>query len=247
MRVDVDITGIAEVQRRLGSLGRQASFAARQTLNDAAFRVNGRIKREMKARFQGGATAYTLRSFNVTKATRENLESSVLLRRDTRGGTSPMRVLRHLFTGGRRDWKIFEGRLRAAGAIPPGFQAVPGSGMKLDARGNMRRSQLREVLGGLRTGLQVVKRIGGNPKGVGYFVLMQRHGKLLPGLYQRIYTGRWVGSRGAAGSRVVPMLVYVPRGTWRQHIDLRAIARQELRDFVAEFRRHLGKAIRTAR
>lgn len=246
--ISIHITGIEQVRAQLGEAAKQAAFAASKALNNAVFGINAKIKTEMQGAFQGGATPYTLRAFKIEKATKSKLTASVMLRADGQGGTAHSKTLSHLFTGGTRQWKKFEGVVRAAGAMPAGTIAVPGRGIKLDARGNMSRAQLRELLGALRTGLQVVRRSGGGKqaKAIGYFVLPQRYGKLLPGIYKRTATGGWVGG-GKSSSGITPMLVFVPMGTWRRYINLDAIAQQQLRSFVSDFNNELRQALATAR
>lgn len=246
----IQITGIDQVRAQLGSAAKQASFAASKALNNAAFGINKQIKADMQGAFAGGATPYTLRAFNVTKATKQNLQATVMLRTDSQGGTPHSQTLAHLFTGGSRQWKKFEGLIRASGAMPAGSIAVPGKGMRLDARGNMSRAQITELLGALRTGMQVVRTAGRGKqvKAVGYFVLPKRHGKLLPGIYKRLTTGGWVsGGTQTAASGLQPMVVFVPMGTWRKYINLDAIAQQQLRGFVADFNAQLQQALATAK
>lgn len=244
----IQITGIEAVRAQLANAGKQANFAVQRALNNAAFGINAKIKTEMQAAFQGGATPYTLRAFKVEKATRANLQAAVMLRTDAQGGTPHSQTIGHLFTGGSRQWKKFEGLIRATGAMPAGSIAVPGSGIKLDARGNLNRAQVRELLGALRTGLQTVrnKNRGKTQQAVGYFVLPRRQGKLLPGIYKRTTTGGWVGG-GKASSGITPMLVFVPMGTWRKYISLDAIAQAQLRGFVADFNTQLRQALATAK
>lgn len=242
----IQITGIDQVRAQLAAAGKQATFAASKALNNAAFAINKQIKADMQGAFQGGATPYTLRAFNVTKATKDNLVATVALRTDAQGGAPHSQTLAHLFTGGSRQWKKFEGLIRVAGAMPAGSIAVPGAGIKLDARGNMDRRQIKELLGALRTGMQVVRRKGKQQQATGYFVLPQRHGKLMPGIYKRTTTGGWVGG-GKSSSGLTPMLVFVPMGTWRKYINLDAIAQQQLRGFVADFNTQLRQALATAK
>lgn len=245
----IQITGIEAVRAQLGALGKQATFAASKALNNAAFAINGQIKADMQGAFAGGATPYTLRAFQVTKATKQNLQATVMLRTDAQGGTPHSQTLAHLFTGGSRQWKKFEGLIRASGAMPSGSIAVPGAGIRLDARGNMSKAQITELLGALRTGLQVVRGGRGKkqPTATGYFVLPRRHGKLLPGIYKRTTTGGWVGGSGKASSGLTPMLVFVPMGTWRKYINLDAIAQKQLTGFVADFNAQLRQALATAK
>lgn len=107
MDVQVVITGLDDIQRNLGSAGKQVAFAASRALNTTAFAVNGRIKDELQRRVQGGATPYTLRAFRVEKSTKQNLTALVALRTDrpggeAGGGTPYDQALAHLFTGGVR-------------------------------------------------------------------------------------------------------------------------------------------------
>ena len=248
--ISIQVTGIDQVRAQLSAAGKQAAFAASKALNNAAFGINAKIKTEMQGAFQGGATKYTLAAFKVEKATKANLSATVMLRKDSEGGTPRSDTLGHLFTGGNRRWKKVEGLIRAAGAMPRGTIAVPGKGIKLDARGNMSKAQITEILRGLETGMQRLNKSERDKsrKAIGYFVLPQRQGKLLPGIYKRVSTGGWV-SNGAkkASSGLTPMLVFVPMGTWRKYISLDAIAQQQLRGFVADFNNELRQALATAR
>jgi hypothetical protein len=245
----IQINGIDQVRAQLGTAGKQAAFAAKNALNNAAFAINKQIKADMQGAFQGGATAYTLRAFQVHKASKQRLEASVMLRTDSQGGKSHSQTLGHLFTGGSRQWKKFEGLIRALGAMPAGTIAVPGEGIKLDSRGNMSRTQLREILGALRSGMAVVR--GGRGKNpamaVGYFILPKKTGRIkYPGIYKRTTTGGWVGD-GDANSKLMPMVVFLPMGTWRRYINLEAIAQQQLRGFVADFNAQLREALKNAK
>ena len=242
----INITGIDAVRAQLAAAGKQATFAARQALNNAAFAVNKQIKADMQGAFAGGATAYTLRAFQVTKAEKTNLVATVMLRSDGKGGTPHSQTLAHLFTGGSRQWKKFEGLIRASGAMPAGSIAVPGKGIRLDARGNMSRAQIKELLGALRTGMQTVRRKGKQQQATGYFVLPRAQGRRPAGIYKRTTTGGWVGG-GKSSSGITPMLVFVPMGTWRRYINLDAIAQKQLQGFVADFNTQLRQALATAR
>ncbi len=244
--IEIGITGMDEVRRQLGALSRQADFAASQALNTTAFAVNTRIKADMQQVFQGGATPYTLRAFQVDKASKSRLQASVMLRTDAPGGngTAYDKALRHLFTSGTRDWKKLEGYLRARGLMPAGLMAVPGEDCPLDGRGNIRRPALREMLGSLssgRSGMRTYGRRGGGASAVGYFVVMPgQRSHLKPGIYKRIETG--------GSSALSPMVMFVRPGSWRQLINLDVVGREVVSTtFQPEFDRALDAALRTAR
>ena len=153
MKIDIQITGLKEIQAKLGAQGKQAAYAASRALNTTAFAINTRLKADMARTFKGGATAYTLRAFEVKKATKAALTAEVALREDAPGGTGTpySKALAHLFTGGQRKYKKLEGWLRARRLLPAGLTVAPGAGMPLDRFGNMRTAALTEMLGVIGT------------------------------------------------------------------------------------------------
>ncbi|MEN9887943.1 MAG: hypothetical protein RL758_2521 [Pseudomonadota bacterium] len=246
--ITVQVTGIPELRQMLGTAGKQLPFAVSRALNSTAFAINARLKDEMQRVFQGGATPYTLRAFEVAKSSKANLTATVMLRASapSGGGTPYTKALRHLFTSGTRDWKRLEGYLRARGLMPNGLMAVPGRSCPLDSRGNIRRAALREMLGGLgtgRQGMRVYRKTGGGKsiKAVGYFAILPgAASKLQPGIYKRIETG---GSSG-----LQPMVMFVRKGTWRQAIDLGKVGRDVVRDtFLPELDKEFARALASAR
>jgi hypothetical protein len=234
-------------QRWLASVEKQVKFAASRALNNVAFKANDEIKKEMQRVFQGGATPYTLRAFKVEKATRDNLTAVVSLRDDAPdGGTSYTKALRHLFTSGTRQWKKVEGLLRGMKAIPDGMMAVPGAAARLDRRGNMYLTDLREIFGVLKSSMRNTRVFrftgrGKQAKHVGYFVVMPgAPTKLHPGIWKRIETG--------SSSVAQPMIMYVRRGQWRQFIDLQKIGDQVVaRHWQPEFNKEFAAAMRSAK
>lgn len=247
MQVTLKLDGLDEVKRTLAGLQKQVNYAASRALNSTAFAINGRIKNEMQSVFKGGPTAYTQRAFEVLRANKDSLQASVKLRTDApSGGTSYDKSLRHLFTGGTRDWKRLEGYLRGRGFMASGSMAAPGSGIKLDSRGNISKSVLTEMLGVIntnRTNLRVYRKTGAGKaqKAVGYFVVRDTDkGKLKPGIYKRIETG--------SSSAISSMIMFVRPGNWRKFIDLEAVGKEIAQNtFNAEFEKEMANAIRSAK
>lgn len=247
MRVDIQITGIKEVQAQLGSQAKQAAFAASRALNTTAFAINDQLKKDMASTFAGGATAYTLRAFKIAKSDKVSLTASVNLRTDTPdGGTQYAKALGHLFTGGQRRYKKLEGWLSGRRLLPSGFMVVPGAGMPLDGYGNMRRGTLSEMLGVLgtqRTNLRVYRRTGAGKaqKAVGYFVILPGDkGRKQPGVYKRIETG--------ATSTIMPMLLFVDPKSYRKFVDLDKVGNDVVgKTFQAAFDMELAKALANAK
>jgi hypothetical protein len=245
--IKVEIKGLDKTLAHIAGMQKQVKFAASKALNTVAFAANAEIKTEMQRVFKGGATPYTLRAFRVDKAARGSLTAIVRLRDDApEGGTTYTKSLRHLFTGGTRQWKKVEGLLRGMRAIPDGMMAVPGSAARLDRRGNMYLMDLREIFGVLKSSIRNTRIFrhtgrGKREKNVGYFVVpLGAATKLHPGIWKRIETG--------SSSVVLPMIMYVQRGQWRQFIDLKKIGQQVVdRKWQAEFAKEFDAAMRTAR
>ena len=247
MKIDIQITGLKEVQAQLGAGAKQSAYAASRALTTAAYAVSDRLKKDMAGTFKGGATAYTLRAFSVVKADKARLVAEVNLRTDTpEGGTQYAKALAHLFTGGPRKYKKLEGWLRGRGLLPAGLTVAPGAGMPLDSFGNMRRSTLTEMLGVIGTqlkNLRVYRRTGAGKaqKAVGYFVVKpgdktNKH----PGIYKRIETG--------ATSGLSPMILFVSPAIYRKTVDLDRIAREVVaKTFQPAFDAELARALANAK
>jgi hypothetical protein len=86
MKINIQITGLKEIQTQLGAQAKQANYAASRALNTTAYAINTRLKKDMASTFKGGATAYSLRAFKVTKADKTNLTATVALRTDAPAG-----------------------------------------------------------------------------------------------------------------------------------------------------------------
>lgn len=247
MQIAIQIKGLDAVRQQLGNQAKQANFAASRALNTTAFAINTRLKTDMAATFQGGATAYTLRAFKVEQARRDNLTAAVALRTDTAGASLPYsKALAHLFTGGQRKYKKLEGWLRGHRLLPSGLSIAPGKGMPLDKFGNMRQAALTEMLGVLgtqRTNLRVYRKTGAGKaqKAVGYFVALPgdksgRH----PGIYKRIETG--------TSSAISAMVLYVRPVNYRRFLDLDRLGREVVaKTFEPAFDAELAKALASAR
>ena len=77
-------------------------------------------------------------------------------------------------------------------------------------------------------------------KGFAYFVLRRAHGKLLPGVYQRIDFGM--------GSAIKPVMIFVRSTGYRRRLDFYGIAQRFVdRNLQAEFNKALENALRTAK
>jgi hypothetical protein len=245
--ITVKLEGMAALQARLTGLQRQIPFAASKALNNVAFKVNAEVKDEMKRTFKGGATAFALQSFRVEKASKQSLLATIGLRKDGRYE----KAFSHLFTGGTRQWKKLEGFMRSSGMLPSGYMVVPGEQCPLDARGNLKRQQLSEMLGVLKSSIRNLRidytrardyNQNKNAKLIGFFVIPPgAKSHLHPGIYRRI-------EQGSYRSHVQPYIMFVKPGKWRRFIDLKAIGEKVVsQHWQTEFDRELSKAMRSSR
>ena len=247
MQVSIQITGLKEVQAQLGAQAKQATYAASRALTTTAYAINDRLKKDMASTFKGGATAYTLRAFSVTKADKATLTATVALRTDTQGAALAYnKALGHLFTGGPRKYKKLEGWLRGRRLLPAGLTIAPGAGMPVDSYGNMRRAALTEMLGVIGTqltNLQVYRRTGAGKaqKAVGYFVILPgSKGGHHPGIYKRMQTG--------TSSAITAMVLYVNPANYRKFIDLDKLGREVVaQKFQPAFDAELARALANAK
>lgn len=247
MQASIQLTGLKEVQALLGAQAKQATYAASRALTTTAYAINERLRKDMASTFKGGATAYTLRAFSVTKADKATLTATVALRTDTQGAALAYnKALGHLFTGGPRKYKKLEGWLRGRRLLPAGLTIAPGAGMPVDSYGNMRRAALTEMLGVIGaqlTNLQVYRRTGAGKaqKAVGYFVILPgSKGGHHPGIYKRMQTG--------TSSAITPMVLYVNPANYRKFIDLDKLGREVVaQKFQPAFDAELARALANAK
>lgn len=257
----IKVIGLHEALGMVRGAAQQVPFAAAKALTQTAHAVVADLKGEMRSKIQGGPTAFTLRAFRVAGANKNNLTAEVSLRSDApAGGTAYDQALKHLFTGGTRQWKKLEGWLRGRRLIPSGYMIAPGPSIPLDGRGNIYRSALREmteILASETRNAQIVResgRKGRYEKAIGFFVAMpgDRSG-LQPGIWRRInafHTGLSLRRKAKkSGSSVVePWITYIRPPNIRQRFDLRRTAKVTVdRELAARFRASLAGAIRSAR
>jgi hypothetical protein len=233
-------------------LERQHRFAVALALTRTTQDVKAAEEAEMREVFDR-PTDYTMRALRIIPATKDRLEASVELKDDSAGsGTPPEKYLSPQIEGGSRVLKRFERALQAAGAMLPGYYAVPGRFARLDAFGNVSRGQIIQILSQLRITLTAgyTRNISTDPKkraaafrraGGQYFALPTGRGKLLPGIYQARDTA-W----GRAAPR--PVFIFVRSTTYRRRFDFDGIAERTAQErFPERFEEAMELALRTGR
>ncbi len=198
MQAVFNIKGLKEVDRMLAAYDKRARRALEKTLDQLAVKISGDERAEMKRVFSN-PVAYTLNSLKVTKTKGHNMVAKVGLK-------DPPRMQQHYLVpevlGGQRKEKGFEL------AVDPGAQFDLSKYARRTGSGDISVSQAKEIVRGV--------------KGAGreYFYLKHRHGRLLPGVYQRVKTGKGFGKGVDKASRRV-----VQRGQRRGRFTSAILAR----------------------
>lgn len=255
MKFKADYSGLVRLRATIGNQSKQVSFAAMRALNAAAYKASQETVAEI-ARVFDRPTPWVRRSVRYVKARRDRLEASVDF--DFWGnkqGVTVSNVLEAEIYGGVRKLKRHEQAMRRIGVLPDGMAIVPGSAAQLDQYGNMSPGQINQILsffGGFgeqgykanMTGKGKARLAKGNRKkgtqGFAYFALARRHGRLLPGVYQR-FQFSW-------GSAVKPIMIFVHRPQYRIRLQFYRVAEAAAtKEFNAKFPVFLDEAMRTAR
>lgn len=234
----VKIEGLDELMRLPDKLARQVPFAVSVAINKTATGVDGKLKREMAGAFKS-PSPYVSRATFIQRSTKTNLTAVVGLKdQKPSGGTAPAVLLKEHFTGGLRGNKPFEKAIISMSGMPSGWRAIPGAGIRKDAYGNPNRKEIVEMLGALRSRMQVYKGRGKKTALVGYFVVpVGAQSNLEPGIYKRL-------ARGALAT----MFIFVKFAAYRKVLDLQRTADQVVRsEFQPNFDAAYADAMRTAR
>lgn len=209
--MEIQIKGLDDLRRALTQFSdRRFNAAIATALTRTGKAVQDEMRDELRTTFDR-PTPYTLNALRLWPASADKLQARVGFRDDGTGGVNPNHYMLPNVQGGERRDKRLEAALRAIGALPQGWYAVPGQGAAIDSYGNMSRGQIIQILSQLRVTLvsgfdrnmstdarrQIAaqRRAGGR-----YFVIPagNRSGTQ-PGVYQREFFGR----------NITPVIVFV--------------------------------------
>lgn len=240
----------------------QLPYAIRVTVNKLA--ENAKRHMEIKQLpTLDRPTRYTMNMMRVDYAKRGDLTSTVKVKDRAlltkRGSVGPDEVLGHLFTGGQRRGKGYEGLMQRAGILPKGMYTVPGEGVTLDAHGNLPKGLVVQLLAYFRafqesgfkanmTGTSKTafeKRFRAknfkSAKSFNFFLVRV-------GDKSSLHPGIWARVGFDAGKSIKPILMFVDKATYEQRFDLPAVVDDIVRkDLDFEFRKAFEHALRTAR
>lgn len=249
MRINVQ-TNFPDVASRLQQLGRQAPFVAAVSLTRSMQDTQAAIKSEMQSAFDR-PTAYALNGTFLKAAKKDNLEARVWVKDNPFGkGTPADRFLLPQIYGGARGLKGAERLLQRNGLMPSGWFLVPGAGAQLDGNGNIKRSQLVQILSQLKVqrGAGYESRATGSARsnrtiarqGVTYFAVPKVRRGLQPGIYLKRAFGH--------GSAIKPVFIFVRSVQYRPRLKFFEVGQATV---AAQFPRHFDaewtKAVQTAR
>lgn len=249
MRVSIQ-TNFPEAAQRLTQLGNQAASVAAAALTWTMQDAQAAIKSEMSRVFDR-PTTYALNGTLLKAATKQNLEARVWVKDNPFGkGTPADRFLLPQIYGGSRGLKGMETLLQRNGLMPSGWFAVPAAGAQLDGNGNVKRSQITQILSQLKVqrGAGYESRATGSARsnrtivrqGVTYFALPRVRRGLQPGIYlKRAF---------AHGSAIKPVFIFVQTVQYRPRLKFFEVGQAVVdAQFPRRFDTAWTKAVQAAR
>lgn len=241
-------SNMQEVQARIGQLGHQLPYIAAGALSRAAKDGQAAIRTEM-ARVFDRPTTYALNGTYVKVATQRSLEAKVMVKDSVASkGTTADRFLMPHIDGGSRALKGMERALQGGALMPRNSFAVPAAGAKMDSHGNVKRSQIVQIMSQLR-----VQRTGGFEsrrsdnaaskravarQGVTYFALPAVRRGLAPGVYARSHRDR----------TIKPVFLFVSRVAYQRRLRFHEVGTEAgMKSFSRHFEALTLQAIANAR
>jgi len=223
LKFTATIKGLDDVIRSLSQIEKGAPQVLAKSLTQVAKATRDVQVAAMKTVFDR-PNPFVLNSLYVWSATPAKLQSSVRIREFAGKGTQAEKFLGPQIYGGTRSLKKFEKALQYRGILPKGMYAIPGRGADFDGYGNMKTSQIIQILSyfsafgeqGYRANTTAAKKAKMKKgtkrvQGFVYFVIPTRVGKLPAGIYKR--TG------SAWGSPIKQILVFVKQPAYSKRFD----------------------------
>jgi hypothetical protein len=214
IRLDIDSSGLNKAQAWLAGIQNQMPFAASRALNDVA---KGSVKdlNHSTNKYFDRPTQFTQRAYRVSRFSNKRSLTAELAPQEIQE-----RYLLPSIQGGVRPQRPSERRLTAVSAWRPG------RGARLNASGNMSKAA-------------AVKALKGGPD---TFMLNQRRGKLRPGVYRRIGSGKMRRYR-VESLILFNQLPNIPRRWPIQKITQDSVSRT----WGPALQRYVTEALKTAR
>lgn len=252
----IQIEGLDRAVKNARELGKQVAYAGAVTLNKLA---TGPVKADLRLEMQDSLdrpTPFTLNSIALVKSATRDDPTAVIDFKDVSGGARPAsNYLRWQVQGGERRLKAFEVMLRSMGVLPGGYFAVPGTGAKFDAYGNVSRGQIVAIL-------SYFKAFPEDGRGYKLNATAATRAKMAKGTRSRPGYRYFVGRPGGRGQlgiyqdvrlapgvhQLLPVFIFTQWARYQPRLDLNYAAQLSVnRNAPAVFRRELAQALRTAR
>lgn len=244
---------VGRARSELKNIQKQVDFATANTINTIAFVSKSEIDRQIKARLNR-PTRFAQRAVEVVKGNRRTLTSTV--RVQTRHGQSE--TFGHLFTGGKREGKGYEGVLKRMGVLPGGMYTVPGKAAPINSFGNIRKAFIDKMIKELSGGNIPAESVSTLPPGIWRRLPERgRKSKRTGHRIKRRKAGLFVVHKQSTGSGrkskqpgrpPEAVMLFVERPRYRRYFDLPDTVRDVIRKrFDAEFDKNFKRAIATAR
>ena len=243
MNLDIKV----DVKKTMQDLGivksKQIPYATSLALSRTAERVKVKQEREIKQVFDR-PTPFIKNSIFKINANKTNLTAKVGIK-DRGTKVTPVKPLKAEIAGGSRRLKSYEIALRAAGILPNGFYTVPGEAAQMDIYGNMKRSQLNEIITYVKSfkvskSRARIEKSTSKKYGKQYFVGAPGDGKDPLGIWQRIFSNFGTATR--------PILIFVKSTHYEPIYDFLNVANTTIqKEFDNEFIKAWEEAQRTAR
>lgn len=244
---------VREITRHLSATSqRHIPYATARGLTKTVQFVAEKLREELPRVFDR-PTRFTMNAFFIRPATKARLWAEVKIKDEAFKGTPAIKYLAPGIFGGARRRKAFENLLERAGVLPPGWVTVPGAGAELDGYGNMKPSQISQMLSDLSARRDPLQNITARSKGrrlrsrtkraTFYFSThpgTARTAHLRAGIYKRSHFG--------FGAAIKPVLIFVKSARYRKRFDFYRIADQVGRArWPIEFALAMREALWTAR
>lgn len=144
---EINVMGVTRMLYRLEAKAR--GWVLADALTETAEKVQKNETEVMKKRFDR-PTAFTLNSLYVKRATEKNQTARVYFKDQATKGTPAAKYLQSEVHGGARHQKRMEVALTHYGMLARTGFAVPASGAKLDAYGNVSKGEVQRIMSALR-------------------------------------------------------------------------------------------------
>jgi hypothetical protein len=239
-----------QVAGQLRQLGRQVPFVAAVSITRTMQDVQKAEVAEMQRAFDR-PTSYALNGTYLKPATKTDLEARVWVKDNPFGkGTPADRFLLPEIYGGPRGQKGMERLLERTGLMRSGYRAIPAAGAQLDANGNVKRSQIVQILSQLKVQRSAgyESRATGSARsnrtiarqGLTYFALPVARRGLAAGIYLK--------RPFAHGSAIRPVFLFVSAVQYRERFKFFEVGESTAQArFPVHFNAEWAKAAGAAR